>query len=472
MKDFASRSKLSFLLFLTSLLICVDSIPLQQLSNSSYPTRVLESLLEEDEVLPPLFPFDWTDYLGFGVAVAGLVLAAGGGIGGGGILVPCYILLLEFPVKHAIPLASATVLGGAVANNVLNWPKRHPLHQERSCVDWDLILMMEPMTMAGALVGASLNEFLPDSVLILLLLALLGLTAYKTLQKATKMYLKESEAIQLKQQQSATGESSDEALPLKEAIAMGSEENHYNTDSAESSETTANESSPAATHLEVMDRQETMSASSWAQQKILIDVSKLAILFIVTTYLNLMKGGTGEGGGLFGLKDCGTGCFWFTEISILALIVLFTVHARSTILRRLQEGRLVTSDIAWDESNTVTYSLLAIVAGLVAGMFGIGGGIVKGPLMLALGVHPAVASATSAAMIFFTASTSTASYSVFGLLVYDYAAFCFVVGLFSTFFGQIAMSQLMKKYNRNSYIAYSIGFVVGLSAIAMTIEAV
>jgi len=92
--------------------------------------------------------------------------------------------------------------------------------------------------------------------------------------------------------------------------------------------------------------------------------------------------------------------------------------------------------------------------------------------MLALGVHPAVASATSAAMIFFTASTSTASYSVFGLLVYDYAAFCFVVGLFSTFFGQIAMSQLMKKYNRNSYIAYSIGFVVGLSAIAMTIEAV
>ena len=38
------------------------------------------------------------------------LLAAGVGIGGGRILVPIYILLLEFPVKHAIPLASTTVL--------------------------------------------------------------------------------------------------------------------------------------------------------------------------------------------------------------------------------------------------------------------------------------------------------------------------------------------------------------------------
>ena len=75
-------------------------------------------------------------------------------IGGGGILVPIYILLLQFPVKHAIPLASITVLGGAIANNILNASKVHPNHSERPLIDWDLILQLEPMTIGGALIGA------------------------------------------------------------------------------------------------------------------------------------------------------------------------------------------------------------------------------------------------------------------------------------------------------------------------------
>ena len=70
---------------------------------------------------------------------------AGGGIGGGGILVPIYILVMEFSPKHAIPLSNITVFGGAVANTLLNTRKRHPL-ADRPLVDWDLILVMEPLS--------------------------------------------------------------------------------------------------------------------------------------------------------------------------------------------------------------------------------------------------------------------------------------------------------------------------------------
>ena len=52
------------------------------------------------------------------------------------MLVPIYILLLQFPIKHAIPLASITVLGGAIANNILNASKVHPNHTERPLIDW------------------------------------------------------------------------------------------------------------------------------------------------------------------------------------------------------------------------------------------------------------------------------------------------------------------------------------------------
>ena len=73
------------------------------------------TLFNEDQDIPSLLPLVPLDYVGFTCMVVGLILAAGGGIGGGGMLVPIYILIFDFPVKHSIPLASVTVLGGAIA---------------------------------------------------------------------------------------------------------------------------------------------------------------------------------------------------------------------------------------------------------------------------------------------------------------------------------------------------------------------
>ena len=75
----------------------------------------------------PLLPLQPSDIWGFTFASLGLILASGGGIGGGGMLVPIYILVMGFLPKHAIPLSNVTVFGGAVANYWGNWGKRHPL---------------------------------------------------------------------------------------------------------------------------------------------------------------------------------------------------------------------------------------------------------------------------------------------------------------------------------------------------------
>ncbi|CAN0410444.1 unnamed protein product, partial [Hapterophycus canaliculatus] len=73
-------------------------------------------------------------------------------------------------------------------------------------------------------------------------------------------------------------------------------------------------------------------------------------------------------------------------------------------------------DVEWDPKNTLRYPAVCFFAGFFAGLFGVGGGIVKGPLMLEMGVHPMVASATSAVMILYTSFTATTSFMVFGLL--------------------------------------------------------
>ena len=87
-----------------------------------------------------------------------------------------------------------------------------------------------------------------------------------------------------------------------------------------------------------------------------------------------------------------------------------------------------------------------------------------------MGVHPAVASATSACMILFTSVTATTSFVVFGSLDPSYAAVCLTLGFFATLLGQISLSFLIQKAGRNSYIAFAIGAVVLCSAILMTFE--
>jgi uncharacterized membrane protein YfcA len=90
--------------------------------------------------------------------------------------------------------------------------------------------------------------------------------------------------------------------------------------------------------------------------------------------------------------------------------------------------------------------------------------------MLAMEVHPAVASASSASMILFTSFTATTSFVVFGLLDKEYTPICFGLGFVATYFGQIGLSILMRRAQRNSYIAFSIGGVVLLSALLMTVQ--
>lgn len=96
----------------------------------------------------------------------------------------------------------------------------------------------------------------------------------------------------------------------------------------------------------------------------------------------------------------------------------------------------------------------------------------KGPLMLYMGVHPFVASATCAVMIMFTSVAATTMFIAFGTLLWDYGLFLFVIGLVATVVGQFGVSYLVTKYKRVSLVSLSIGAVVALSTVLMAVQSV
>lgn len=456
----------------------------QRLENDQ---EIIASIASARSLLPavvsshkPLHPLSTNDIIGFSCAIFGLIIAGGGGIGGGGILVPIYILVLGFSPKHAIPLANVTVFGGAVANTILNTQKRHPL-ADRPLVDWDLILVMEPLTIGGALIGAFLNKVLPEELLVVMLVLLLSFTSYNTLTKAVKMYKKETKEI-MKQKLSngasaltemvrreAEGGNEEAKEELLEKVELGEDET--SPGSAEQGTDEFGYTHPTNTTQEEI---ETLKEILNEEKKTpMNNIMILVSMFIVVLFINIMKGG-GAFPSPLGIK-CGSNSFWMANFAMLAWIIVISLFVRQYLVKRYELKERVNypyveGDIQWDGRATIVYPAICALAGLFAGMFGVGGGIVKGPLMLAMGVHPAVSSASSACMILFTSFTATTSFVVFGLLIPDYAPFCFCMGFVATFGGQLALHFLMKKFQRNSLIAFSIGFVVLLSAFLMTIQ--
>lgn len=467
-----------------------------------------------------LLPLDSSDYLGFFFSAVGLMIAAGGGIGGGGVLVPIYILVMKFTPKYAIPLSNVTVFGGAVANTVLNMSKRHPL-ADRPLVDWDLILVMEPLTIAGALLGAFLNKLLPEAILVISLVALLSFTAYETLKKAIRMYKAETahqaqhgseltrlartmDKEELDKEEICQGtalldevdDDDEEKLIVEEEEIMDIEEDklssHPSSSSSlqlelpqhqQSSKSSSNDprietktTSPPcfSSAIELQNEEDLHKILEEERHVPSHNVQILCLTLGIIIFINLIKGGGSTFPSPLGIT-CGSIPFWFANGLMILWTIVVIIFAREYLIRRYKlKARVnypyVEGDIAWDNRATIIYPVICTAAGFFAGMFGVGGGIVTGPLMLAMGVHPKVSSATNAVMILFTSFPVTTSFIVFGLLDMEYAGVCLVLGFVATLVGQWGLFYLMQKYQRNSYIAFSIGGIVLLSAFLMTIQ--
>ena len=129
-------------------IIIVLGMEYQLEASKQFHSRTLDSILPTTPH-KDFLPVDHSDVLGSFLISGGLMIAASGGIGGGGMLLPLLIIVFGFNPKNAIPLSNITILGSSITNVCLNLSRRHP-EADRPLIDWDLLLIMEPLIMAGA----------------------------------------------------------------------------------------------------------------------------------------------------------------------------------------------------------------------------------------------------------------------------------------------------------------------------------
>ena len=96
----------------------------------------------------------------------GSIVAAGGGLGGGGIFVPIFILIMNLDSTSAAALSQATIFGGSIVNLIMNFRQHHPLRKHRPLTDLTTILIFEPMLLGGTIIGVILNVIFPDPIIL------------------------------------------------------------------------------------------------------------------------------------------------------------------------------------------------------------------------------------------------------------------------------------------------------------------
>merc|ERR1719183_3349776 len=73
-------------------------------------------------------------------------------------------------------------------------------------------------------------------------------------------------------------------------------------------------------------------------------------------------------------------------------------------------GRICIAKEGWNMREVALYQFMGVSTGCLAGLVGIGGGLIFSPFFLIMGIEPSVAVATSSTCVIFTSSSTTMQY--------------------------------------------------------------
>ncbi|KAK8581978.1 hypothetical protein V6N12_072178 [Hibiscus sabdariffa] len=115
----------------------------------------------------------------------------------------------------------------------------------------------------------------------------------------------------------------------------------------------------------------------------------------------------------------------------------------------------------------VTYCAFGVLAGVVGGLLGLGGGFIMGPLFLELGVPPQVSSATATFAMTFSSSMSVVEYYLLKRFPVPYALYFTAVATVAALIGQHIVRRLIILFGRASLIIFILASTIFVSAISL-----
>ena len=394
-------------------------------------------------------------------------MSVAAGIGGGGLLVPLYAIVLGLGPKMAVPVSKATIFGVALGNVFLITQRRHP-HAPRPLIDYSIAVLMQSGVLLGVVIGVLLNVVLPDIVIVVVLALVLSFNSYKTITKGLSKWAAETRARGQRLSGLPRVAASEGAVqqPRRELLASSGLPREVSSCGAlEIDEKRANDdlgnSSCQSPALIQAIRDDGVQFPLWAWGSLL-----LMCAFLVF-YSLLLNGSISAD-----VEPCHFFYWYLYALPVPFYGSLLVVFARRNHVEFLRKQELVfpfaRGDIQWTAETARQLPPIAICSGIMSGMLGIGGGMVLGPLFIELGIEPEVSTATTGFMLLFTGFAGTTEYLTLGRLPWRYLLWFGTIGAIGAQMGQRVVKRLIARTGRPSIVVLLLGGVILAAVLCMT----
>ncbi|XP_030491790.2 sulfite exporter TauE/SafE family protein 3 isoform X1 [Cannabis sativa] len=416
------------------LLVSANEISIEQKDiDSNYVTRV-SKINSSHQVTRSGYTHVWPDMkLGWRIVVGGIIGFLGaafgsvGGVGGGGIFVPMLTLIVGFDEKSSTAISKCMVMGGAVATVFYNLRQRHPT-LELPIIDYDLALLFQPMLMLGISIGVSFNVILADWMIILLLIIVFLITSTKSFLKGIEIWKKET--------------------IMKKEAARRLQSNGNDNDQVEYNNTNSTSETKESKTTEVP----ILKNIYWKE------LGLLTTVWTVILGLQIAKNYT---------KNCSV-LYWVLNFLQIPVTVGVTLYEAISLYKGKRviasKGEVVT---VWRVKKLIICCFLGIMAGMIGGLLGLGGGFIMGPLFLELGIPPQVSSATATLVMAYSSSMSVVEYYLLRRFPVPYALYFAVVATVSALVGQHVVGKVISIIGRASLIIFILSSMIFISAITL-----
>ncbi|XP_057421670.1 sulfite exporter TauE/SafE family protein 3-like [Lotus japonicus] len=372
----------------------------------------------------PEIEFGWQIIVGTLIGIFGASFGSVGGVGGGGIFVPMLILIIGFDPKSATAISKCMITGAAISTVLFNLKLKHPT-LDIPVIDYDMVLLNQPLQMLGITIGVVLSVIFADWMVTVLLIIIFTGTSIKAFFKGVETWKKETKMKQ-------------ETKELLESIATSSGEEYKCLPSFPQKDS----KKPEGTILGNIRWKEFGVLSFVWFSFLLLQIAKTYTATCSITYWILMS----------------------LQIPVSLGVSMYQAVG-------LYQGWRVTAckrdQGTWPFHLLILSASCSLFAGIIGGLLGIGGGFVMGPLFIELGIAPQVASATATFGMTFSASISVVQYYLLNRFPVPYALYLTLVAAIAAYLGQLVIDKLISIFKRASLIIFVLAFTIFVSTITL-----
>ncbi|XWS16344.1 hypothetical protein CRYUN_Cryun34aG0077400 [Craigia yunnanensis] len=304
----------------------------------------------------PGMKFGWKIVVGSILGFIGAAFGSVGGVGGGGIFVPMLSLIIGFDPKSSTALSKCMITGAAAATVCYNIRQRHPT-LELPLIDYDLALLFQPMLVLGISIGVGFNVIFADwMITVLLIIVFIGMST-KSFCKGVETWRKETIKKKETARQIELNGNANDGVEIKT-------QHEVNTSSIQTGNKELGKSKVSL-----------IENIRWKELGLLI------VVWILILALQIAKNHS---------TTCSVEYWVLNFLQIPVAVGVSSYEAISLYKGRRKiasKGDVVAN---WRVHKLVIYCAFGVLAGILGGMLGLGGGFILGPLFLEMGIPPQV----------------------------------------------------------------------------------